>query len=266
MIADFNNIGDLYAFDTKIDNSNISRKTNTLLLQTNYGLTDRLSVSLLVPYINKSEQVNLRGKTKKVSSNTIGDLSMLLQYALIRKRELLNVVVGGGIKLPTAPTQIDDPETQTILLPSLQPGTGSYDFLFLSQFQFSIPSRKSLGLTQAFTYQLTGTSSNFATFNSYKFGNEFRMYSTVSDQFVLFNKIFTPSVTLIWSNRQSDTFDGFEDANTGGNWWYISPGVTFQLTANVGFLGQADFPIYRKVIGFQIIPSYIIRAGIYITI
>jgi hypothetical protein len=266
LINDFNYIGDVYAYDTKLDNNNVSRITNTLLWQTNYGLSDRLSLSVIVPFISKSEQINARGITKQVSSNTIGDLSVLLQYALINKHKSFNMIIGTGIKLPTAPTQITDSETQTILIPSLQPGTGSYDYLFLSQFQFSMPFRQSLSLSHAFTYQLTGTSANFATFATYKFGNEFRMYSTAADQFVWFNKIFTPSLSLIYSNRLSNTFDGYEDANTGGNWWYISPGMTFQLNSNIGFLVQADVPVVRKVIGFQIITTYIIRGGIYINI
>jgi len=129
-----------------------------------------------------------------------------------------------------------------------------------------MPSRKSLGFIQAFSYQLTGTSDSFATFSSYKFGNEFQMFSTFSDQFVWFKKVFSPSISLRMSNRQSNRFDDFEDANTGGTWWYISPGITFQLNSDMGFLIQADIPVQRKVNGFQLIPTYIIRGGVYITL
>jgi len=261
IIAEHNYIADLFIDDKEIDEDLIIRATNTILLQTNYGITDRLSVSIVLPFINKWEQAG----SNKVSRSAVGDLSLLLQYSLLNSRSF-SAIIGSGVKFPTGPTQLKDAETGIIIQPSLQPGSGSYDFLFLTQFQYSFPFRHSLSIAQSFSYQITGTSSQFASHEAYKFGNEFQSFTSIADQFVLFNKVITPSITLRVSQRDTNIIESFEDINSGGTWGYLSPGTIIQLNSTIGLLFQADLPVFRKVNGFQLIPSYIIRGGILISI
>jgi hypothetical protein len=261
VIADHNYIGDLFIEDEEIQEDLIIRATNTVLLQTNYGLTNRLSASIVLPFVNKWEET----QSNKVSKTAFGDLSLLLQYSLINKKSY-SVIVGSGIKFPTGPTQLTDPETQIIIQPSLQPGTGSYDFLFLTQFQYAMPFRHSMSIAQSFSYQLAGTGKNFASHDAYKFGNEFQSFTSISDQFVWLNKIFTPSITLRISQRATNIIEVFEDVNSGGTWGYLSPGTTVKLNSTLSLMVQADMPVYRNINGFQLVPSYVIRGGVLILI
>lgn len=208
LIYDHNKISDFYLDSEKLDENYLSRVTNTLLLQSNYGITNRLNLSLVVPIINKSEQVLTNGTTTNVSTTSLGDLSMMAQYLFLDKKSF-QIVSGIGIKLPTGPTKLKDAEDQFILQPSLQPGTGSFDYIFLSRFQYSFSFRRSLSIGQTFTYQLTTASSNFANHDSYEFGNEFQSFTTISDQFVIGKLVNTPSLTLrmnVLANNEIEEF------------------------------------------------------------
>ncbi len=257
IIADHNYIADLFLDDLEVNEDLIIRATNTILLQTNYGISERFSASLVLPLVNKWEQA----KSNKVSKTALGDLSLLLQYSAINK-EYYSLIFGSGIKLPTGATQLKDNETGIIIQPSLQSGTGSYDFLFLTQFQYSFPFRRSMSVAQSFSYQIAGTSSKFASHSTYKFGNEFQSFTSIADQFVWLNKVFTPSITLRISQRATNVIESFEDVNSGGTWGYFSPGTTVQLNSFVGLLVQADIPIYRNINGFQLVTSFVLRGGV----
>lgn len=261
LIYDHNKISDFYLDSEKLDEDYLSRITNTLLLQSNYGITNRLNLSLVVPIINKSEQVIVSNSTSKVSTTAFGDISIMAQYLLVDKKSF-QIVSGVGIKLPTGPTKLKDAEGQFILQPSLQPGTGSFDYIFLSRFQYSLPFRPSLTIGQTFTYQLTTASSNFANHESYEFGNEFQSFTTLSDQFALGNLVNTPSLTLRVNVLQNTEIEDFSDPNSGGFWLYVSPSWAVQITPAISIFIQTDIPIYRDLNGFQIITSYKIIGGI----
>lgn len=258
VIADYNYISDLFLEDEEIDEDLITRATNTVLLQTNYGISDKLSVSVVIPYINKWEKTS---SSEKSGRSAMGDLSLLLQYSVLNNNSF-SVIIGSGIKFPTGATQLTNEATGIIAQPSLQPGTGSYDFLFLTQFQYATSFRKSMSIAQSFSYQFAGTSSQFASHEAFKFGNEFQSFTSISDQFAWLNKVFTPSITLRISHRTTNIIETIEDINSGGTWGYFSPGSTIQLNSTLGLIVQADLPIYRKINGFQLVTSYVIRGGV----
>ena len=262
IIADHNYIGDLFIEDEEIEEDLIIRATNTFLLQTSYGVTDKLSVSAVLPYINKWEKTS---SSEKSGRSGIGDISLLLQYNILNNKSF-SIIIGSGIKFPTGATQLKNETTGITVQPSLQPGTGSNDFLFLTQLQYAFPFRKSLSVAQSFSYQLAGTSGAFAGHNSYKFGNEIQSFTSIADQFVWLNKVFTPSVSLRVSHRTTNVIETIDDINSGGTWGYFSPGTIVQLNPVLGLLIQADIPIYRKLNGFQLVPSYVIRGGVLISI
>lgn len=261
LIFDHNNISDFYLDTEKVNEDYLSRITNTILLQTNYGITNRLNLSLVIPVINKSEQVVVNNIPTNGSTTSPGDISTMAQYLFVDKG-LFQIVSGIGIKLPTGPTKLKDSNDQFILQPSLQPGTGSFDYIFLSRIQYSFSFRRSLSVGQTFTFQLTTASSNFANHESYEFGNEFQSFTTISDQFALGNLVNTPSLTLRVNIIANNQIEGFTDPNSGGFWLYVSPSWAVQITPSISTFIQADIPVYRNLNGFQIITSYKIIGGI----
>lgn len=261
LIFDYNKISDFYLETEKVNENYLSRITNTLLLQANYGITNRLNFSLVIPIINKSEEVIINNISTSESTISPGDISTMAQYLFISKSSW-QLVSGLGIKLPTGPTKLKGANDQFILQPSLQPGTGSVDYIFLTRIQYSFQFRPSLTIGQTFTYQLTTASSNFANHNSYEFGNEFQSFTSVSDQFALGNLVNTPSLTVRANIIANNKIEEFTDPNSGGFWLYASPSWAVQLSPSISTFIQADVPIYRDLNGFQIITSYKIIGGI----
>lgn len=137
---------------------------------------------MILPYVYKTEQTTSSTNSFENSSSGLGDISTIIQYSVFTNDQFYSII-GGGLKWATGATQKVDKVSQLLQQPSLQPGTGSNDYLFLSLFNWSLPFRKSLSAQQVFSYQLTGISKRFASHESYKFGNELQSFTAVSDQF-----------------------------------------------------------------------------------
>ena len=78
-----------------------------------YGITKRLTVSALLPYVNL--------RTNNGSDSGFGDLILLGTYSLYQKNSF-NIALQGGIELPTGVQKDSNFDNSTIIV-----GSGSYD-------------------------------------------------------------------------------------------------------------------------------------------
>jgi hypothetical protein len=107
--------------------------------------------------------------TKTLHIQGLGDATILLNYRLWATNSDTNRVfqhttfLGGGVKLPTGHFKQMD-ESGTLLTPTFQTGTGSFDFIFTGQ--HTIRYQK-WGLNTMATYKR-----NTANANDYLFGNK----------------------------------------------------------------------------------------------
>jgi len=105
----------------------------------------------------------------------LGDVSVLVNYVLINSGDSIKNSVkhrlqfGGGIKLPTGRNNMGSENEDPIA--NLQPGTGSYDFLFNAIYTIRY---KKFGLNNEFSYRI-----NTASNRDYKFGNRVNIASQV---------------------------------------------------------------------------------------
>ncbi len=101
-----------------------------------YSFTDRFSTSLLIPYALLYQSM----ESENFSSNGIGDISLIAQYAVIQKEAAPGkehfLQIGAGIKLPTGKNEILMGNTG-LLIPNMQPGTGSVDYLAHASYSVS---------------------------------------------------------------------------------------------------------------------------------
>ncbi len=74
----------------------------------------------------------------------------------------------------------------------------------------------------------------------------------VYDQLAIKSILSSPSLQFRFRHTDEDELEGFPNDNTGGNWLYISPGWTFTIYKNIELGVNAEFPIFRKLNGFQI--------------
>jgi hypothetical protein len=152
---------------------------NTIQIWSRIPITKKILLTALVPYHNNNREL----ATGKEGISGIGDITVMGMYTLIQPKMdsttnyTHKLQMGGGVKAPTGKYNVANNGT---LNPSFQLGTGSWDYLLVSEY---VIKRKQLGLNTALSY-------TFKTENQkqYQFGNQFNYGSTV---FYLldFNKI-----------------------------------------------------------------------------
>jgi hypothetical protein len=252
---DFNNLTDVYEGSSALDDNSRKRISQSFLLNADYGLTDNISVSLLLSYINQIREIDAgSGSTNRVSVSGIGDAIFLAKYQMlsmdiVSQREL---AFGAGVKIPTGNSNI---KSNGILLPAdMQPGTGSYDGIFWAHFTQGSLFNANSNLFINLSYRLNSSNDRFGPNNGgYKFGNEFITdiglgYRT--DHFVDFTLAFK------YRNLGRDEFTGSEIPNTGGDWYYLSPGINFKLSDKLTIRTNGELPVYRDLNGTQLTTTY----------
>lgn len=254
---DLNTLKDLVAFDQVLDDDTRTRSTNSLLLEVNYGLSDRFSVAAVVPYITQVRTINgFEGIQEVTQTQGLGDLVFLLKYRVTPIETKLNHtwVLGAGPKLPTGKT--DFTNNNGLALPAdMQPGSGSLDGFLWSYYQKSGLFSPALSLVNVVTFRKSGKNTSYNDTQTYEFGDEF--------QFNLgFNyNVFTirwPVDFFIFGRYRSQTED-FIDGNTfpstGGKWIYLIPGVNVAFHPDLALRVTTDIPVYRKLDGTQLTTS-----------
>ena len=247
---DDNKIEDYLLDDELLSESTIKRYSRTIMAQVDYGITKNLTGTILVPYIWLGQSTQGFNGTEEGSTSGIGDILFMTQYGKV----LLNqnsIVISGGIKLPVGETQ-NTTESGRILPATLQPGTGSIDFLVSFQYQTSFKFRRSFQFIQTFNARINTVSKQFTFHDTYRFGHVFQAFSSFADQFVIAKILNTPSITFRYRYSGKDLIEGFPNQNTGGHWLSIAPGWAVNITQNILVGLNAEFPVYRNLNGLQI--------------
>ncbi len=111
-------------------------------------------------------------------------------------------------------------------------------------------------------YRSTGTNDSYFESTTYKFGNEFQVFLSFSDQFTFLKTLINPSFSIKYRDAQLDQIGGFDLDNTGGNWLSIIPNSSINITPRLAFSIKAELPIYNNVDGTQLTPTYRITTGL----
>lgn len=257
---DYNNLNTLNDGSEKLDDNNRLRVTHSILLNFGYSITDKLSVEGLFSWVNQRRRI-LTNNTLSESSG-IGDAILLARYKLLNKNDW-TLSVGGGAKLPTGSTD-EKSDIGIVLNADLQPGSNALDAIFLTSISKQFNFRKSLTFSSRLTYRNTGVNKEYQKINNYKFGNETQFFFSVTDQFLLFKSIFRPNLTLKYRSVLNDEINSKEISNTGGQWFFLKPSFSLELMDNISLLSSIELPIYSKVEGIQLTPTYRLNVGVLI--
>jgi len=250
---DLNIISDLLIEDAELKNDNISRVTTTFIGQFNYSFNRNGVVSLIVPYNWTTENTSVNGINNKSTASGVGDIALAYFHRVeVSKRSQFHI--GGALKVPSGATQIEDLAGIT-LQPTLQPGTGSVDLIYATQFQFLIKERSSTRLSQLISYRSNGETNIYTFHDSYRFGDEFQSITTISSQVLISETVNTPFIAIQYINQDNHLVDGYENINTGGNWVYLNPGWILAFSEQINCSINYVFPVYRSVNGFQLATS-----------
>lgn len=263
---ELNNLKDVYSGTERLDDDFRERIVNSFILEANYGITERFSVSTLFTFINQSRKISTYGNlTSKLNTGGLSDGVVLLKYNIV-PLDFINqfeLSLGGGLKLPIGNSTL---RSDGILIPAdMQPGSGSWDGILWGYVSKGFVPAIPMNIFLNVSYRSNGTNNRFGDnfTQGYSFGNELFInlgagYRT--DGFFDFTFMFR------YRNTTKDSFDGAEVPNTSGNWLYLVPGVNGKLSDHFTARLSGQIPVYRNLSGTQLTTTYTVSLGIFYSV
>lgn len=260
---DYNNLNTLNTGSQKRNDDSRLRITNSILLNTAYSFTDRLSVETLFTWVNQKRTISQFGNENFTETSGLGDAVFLLKYAMpniLGKEVLLNF--GLGAKIPLGKSDVVS-EQGIQLTADLQPGSGALDGIGWLSVSKKLNFRPSAIVFGSFIYRLTGVNNSYLNNTStYQFGNELRLDVGYSDQFLLHKTLFSGGVSLRYRKSSRDKISDVYLPNTGGNWVFVKPELSVHATPRFTFNTKLELPVYSNVDGTQLTPTARLTFGV----
>ncbi|MDX1640802.1 MAG: hypothetical protein R3220_03835 [Balneolaceae bacterium] len=260
----FNNIDKLYNGTTELQNRSADRSTFTSLLEANYGITDRLSVTGTFSYVRKERISGLQrqASSQTIQSAGIGDALLMLKYNILQQTlwKPYQLAAGAGVKMPLGSNSLTSNGIQ--LNADMQPGTGSWDYIGWMFFSYTLRAQNITFFTVN-SFTKTTPAERFNQNDQFEFGNEIN--SIIGFTGPTFNNI-SYHLKLKFRGAASDLRNDVELPSTGGKWLNIEPGIGYQLTDRLSTEISGEIPLFRNVNGTQSSTTYTISASIFFSL
>ncbi|MGE0683810.1 MAG: transporter [Candidatus Binatia bacterium] len=258
----------------------ISTRNNTYKLSLDYGLTPRLSLGALFPFLDRlhrhlaheeEEVVGSPDGTEIVDTperwryQEFGDMQVTARYLLLQPetplRPAFSLLV--GLKLPTGRTGIDNDEGEKAEL-TLQPGNGSWDGIVGLVYTQSFSAwtlRHEASLLPVFATVLGRFPVGKGKFG-YQPGSE--MFLNVGVAYPLLRQVdLLAQVNFHYRDRDDvGHAPGVEQADTGRETIFLSPGLRYHLTDHLAVYAFMQFAVYRRVNGIQLTSDWNFTSGV----
>jgi hypothetical protein len=186
----------------------------------------------------------------------LGDMRVLGRYQFAPTQDGDRHSVWGlnfGLKLPTG--QTDERNAQGQLAErSLQPGSGTTDGLLGAYFSQNLPLRDLSWFAQAMYQDAFNEYQNYKP--GEKFGFDLGLNYAASSRFGLMLQL-----NYLYKGKDSGS-DADQPNDTGGEFVYLSPGVSWNLTKALQLYGFVQLPLYQKVNGVQLVADYALMVGL----
>ncbi len=259
--TDFNVLTTLYSGSIRLDDDFRKRTTQSYLFRASYGIDSRLAVEVFFPWVRQTRKIYTpSGSTDFESSHGVGDPVALLIYNVVNNP--IHWRIGAGSQMPLGRYDVVN-DKGLFLTEDLQPGSGSWDWVFFSSLEV-VPSRsKALLLSLNTIFSRNGVndrSRNGA--QSYRFGDEIQLIANLSDQWLIFNQVVTSGIGLRYRNAARDRIDEIPNSGTGGHFLFARFTGGIPLPRELGEMGiQFEIPLYTRVNETQLAPSYRLNFG-----
>jgi len=217
-----------------------------------YGVTSRATALLSIPLlVDRSYDISHGGSFQRsTTTRGSGDLLLGAQYGLLGD-PARSLTARAGLKLPTGNSRLISTYDRGINEPTLQPGSGSVDFVAGADFS----RRQVLGLdwTVSTSYQANTTNGL-----DYRFGND--AIASVGVSRALAGRLSGSFQVKGWHKGRS-AFLGDPVPSTGGTLVYLTPGLRLAGPSTVSAYAFVQVPAYRFVNEAQLTPRVALLIG-----
>jgi hypothetical protein len=236
-----------------IDDTRRQRTSKSLLLDVRFALSRRLTLRSVFSLTRQGRDVGI-STSPSVHTKGLGDGMVTMQYSPLyySERSRTEVAVGAGVKIPIGESAA---EIVGIAAEDMQPGTGSWDFVAWAYAGQIISSVRGLEFFAGLSTRLNGSNER-----GYSFGSE--IISSAGARLQT-GKLLDYSLYGRYRWADSDKRFDSEIPNTGGQWLYLVPSITVNISKSLGLKTEAEIPVYRKLNGFrQFTTSYLVSVSV----
>jgi len=222
------------------DETNRKRKTDSYIIQADYGINETWSVSAMLSYVDHEREIG-RSSNSFSSASGIGDGLVLLKYTpkqinLFSKWEYS---VGLGVKIPLGEDDIT--QNSVTLSEDMQPSTGSYSTLAWGYLGYAFDQAGQKQLFISSNYSV-----NQENDRNYANGNEFNIGIGAS---YTMKERWGFVAQLRYRTTEADERNGDAIPNTGGEWVDFIPSVQYRINDKSGVNLGIRIPLYRDLDG-----------------
>jgi hypothetical protein len=186
----------------------------------------------------------------------LGDARVLLRRRLASfedpdKHTIGTAGINFGLKLPTGQTDVRNSDGEQAER-TLQPGTGTADFLVGAYYSKDLPERNWSWFVQALA-QLP-----LYEYNDYRPGH--RIMVDAGTRYAWGDRVGL----LLQANylfKARDQGLEAEPEDTGGKFLFLSPGVSYALNRRIQAYGFVQLPVYQDVNGVQLVARHALAVG-----
>lgn len=261
---EFNEITRLYSGSDQLTNDSSERNTQSTLLELNYGITDRLSLSGTFSFVYKERVSGLRnpGGTQSSSTTGIGDGLLMLRYNIVQQSlwNRYHLAAGAGAKAPLGNTSHDN-NSGLLFNADMQSGTGAWDGVFWGYGAVSLLPFSTANISLTSSYRLTGENERFNDSDNYQFGNELvlalRAANGITDRFGY-------SAGVRYRSTSSDRLNEAIQPNTGGKWVSLISGINYGFSDRISASVSGRLPVYQYLKGTQPTTTFSASASLFI--
>ncbi|MFC0181773.1 hypothetical protein [Pseudarcicella hirudinis] len=173
----------------------------------------KTQVLAFLPYNFNAQTLVKANQTTKIQG--LGDASLIMHYNVFNTfwdstahKIDQNLLIGGGIKLPTGRYLYDPASTAEVDNPNFQLGTGSTDFILNAIYTIRY---RNWGLNTDLTYKINTENSN-----NYRFGNRVTTSASAFYTYKTGGITLMPNSGMYFEHSDSDQSAGVVNNRTGG--------------------------------------------------
>lgn len=246
-----------------IEDDSRTRRTHSVLLQSAYNISKRFAAEVLFSWVQQDRLIQQFGDENLSRTSGLGDAALLLKFQIFsspQEHTQLNIAVGS--KVPLGPADLQQ-ENGLSINADLQPGSGAWDGILWGQLIHKPRARPSMSFNATTVYSLKGSNHAYLGQQSYRFGNELQLMIGLSDRFFIGNSIIDPSLSIRYRSVKQDRLNQQSLPSTGGQWIFLNPGFSYWLSPSYALQTRFELPLYAKLTGTQLSPSYRLTIGLF---